>query len=94
MTHEEAIRVLKGDFAEVELKEGESHSDVFASAFNMAIMTLEKQTPKKPIWRWNGNETVIECPNCGKYPFDLSEYEWARIFCGHCGQRIDWNEVE
>lgn len=56
----------------------------------IAIECIEKQIPRKPIWRWDGNETIIECPNCGKYPFDMSEYEWARQFCGNCGQAILW----
>ena len=44
----------------------------------VAVACIEKQIPQKPIWRWDGNETIIECPNCGKYPFDMGEYEWAR----------------
>lgn len=62
--------------------------------FNIAIECIEKQIPRNPIWRWDGNETIIECPNCGKYPFDMSEYEWARQFCGNCGQAIDWSDNE
>lgn len=60
--------------------------------FPLIREALEKQIPKKPIGRWDGNETIIECPSCGKYPFDLSEYEWARRFCGNCGQAIDWSD--
>lgn len=69
---------------------GSVNPDELAAVIDQA---LEKQVPKKPIYRWTGDETVIECPCCEKYPFDLSEYEWARNFCGNCGQAIDWSEV-
>lgn len=42
MTSQEAIEVLKGDFSKVTLCENESHSDVFAKAFRMAIEALER----------------------------------------------------
>lgn len=42
MTSKEAIKYLKGDFSEVELKDNESHSDLFAKAFSKAIDALEK----------------------------------------------------
>ena len=86
MTYEEAI------------EHGHEMLEVFGGdteRFAMtAIRALEKQIPMKPISRWTGNETVVECPNCKKYPFDLSEYQWARQFCGNCGQAIDWSEEE
>lgn len=70
---------------------GSVNPDELAAVIDWA---LEKQIPKKPIYRCTGDETVIECPCCEKYPFDLSEYEWARKFCGNCGQAIDWSEAE
>lgn len=66
----------------------------FEESIKFALDAIDKQVPKKPIYRWTGDETVVECPCCEKYPFDLSEYEWARKFCGNCGQAIDWSEVE
>lgn len=53
MTSKEAIKYLKGDFSEVELKDNESHSDLFAKAFSKAIDALEKST-------WH--RTAIEKP--------------------------------
>lgn len=48
LTIREAISVLNGDFSEVAIREGESHSDLFTIAFKMSIDALEKQIPKKP----------------------------------------------
>ena len=86
MTYEEAI---EHGYEMLEVFGGDTEKFVMT-----AIRALEKQIPKKPISRWTGNETVIECPNCQKYPFDLGEYQWARQFCGNCGQAIDWSDEE
>ena len=56
------------------------------------IEALEKQIPKKPIYHWDGNEEVVLCPHCKRFPFDTDYYKWARQFCGNCGQAIDWSE--
>ena len=86
MTIQEAIGIMKIALAEVEWE----YPMDYAAAFETAIEALEKQIPKKPIEKWTGDEWVIKCPVCGKYVFDVSEYEWARQFCGGCGQAIDW----
>lgn len=62
--------------------------------FDLIRRALEKQIPKKPIKKFDGNEWSILCPVCKRYPFDLYEYEWARQFCGYCGQAIDWRLYE
>lgn len=54
------------------------------------VKVLEKQVPKRPIERFDGNEWLIACPSCKKYPFSMDEYEWSRKFCGCCGQAIKW----
>lgn len=87
MTNKEAIKAVDW------LIEEEAREEV-VDALHMAKEALELQNPKEPTVRWTGDETVIECPNCGKYPFDLSEYKWARQFCGNCGQAIDWSDEE
>lgn len=43
MTNREAVKILGGDFSGITLKDGESHSDIFAEAFKMAIEALERQ---------------------------------------------------
>lgn len=48
MTKEEAIKILKGDFSKVTLRENESHADVFSKAFDMAMDALEKQE----VYKW------------------------------------------
>lgn len=58
-----------------------------------AIVALEKQIPKKPIpteeqdIRYVMNYT---CPSCGKH---FSGTGIAN-YCYHCGQALDWREME
>lgn len=42
MDRKTALKVLKGDFTEVTLPDGKSHSDIFSEAFNMAIAALQE----------------------------------------------------
>jgi hypothetical protein len=51
ITKEQAIEILKGDFSKVILGENESHSELFAEAFNMAIEALKgKDTNVHSKW--------------------------------------------
>lgn len=68
----------------------DDHKSNSGIAIDEAIKALEKQIPKRPIERFDGNEWLIECPSCKKYPFCMDEYEWSRKFCGCCGQAIKW----
>ena len=88
MTYEEAIKNInalnavcgKKDFYDAE----------FENALALAIESLEKQIPKKPIIREAedsfGFVKYILCPNCEKFEFG---YE-RPCFCRICGQAIDW----
>lgn len=49
-----------------------------------AINALEKQIPKKPIYKEFELGNYYECPICG----DIT----LRDFCGKCGQALDWEE--
>ena len=49
MTKKEAATILKGDFSKVALQDGQSHADVFAAAFKMAIEILEQEKEKDDV---------------------------------------------
>lgn len=48
MTKQEAIEILKGDFSKIALGENESHSELFAKAFDMAVESLNGQDANVP----------------------------------------------
>ena len=91
MTHEEAIKNInalnavcgKKDFYDAE----------FENALALAIESLEKQIPKKPLHMHKN----YYCPICKEdgwilwddaIPNDMDKY------CGKCGQAIDWEVSE
>ena len=51
----------------------------------LVIEALEKQIPKKPIYKGNGN---IECPSCNCEAFRYHNYCW------NCGQALKWGGAE
>ena len=90
MTYEEAIKninALNAVCGQKDLYDAE-----FESALALAIESLEKQIPKKPIIReaedYFGYVEHILCPNCEKVDFG---YEHP-CFCKLCGQAIDWED--
>ena len=62
---------------------------------NIAISALEKQIPKKPIEKEligasaTGYKYKGRCPKCSS---TVSQYKGN--YCHHCGQALDWSEVE
>lgn len=55
-------------------------------SLNLAIETMEKQIPKKPI-----DCDGYHCPNCGaRVDDDGRGYE--QPYCMECSQAIDWSE--
>ena len=97
ITPQEAVKILGGDFSDVTLKDGESHSDIFAEAFRMAIGALKKQVPKIPtydgtIFTPSGDFVgdIWICPNCET----TIERVYTPKHCPECGQAIDWSEEE
>lgn len=75
---------------------GEPSEDCQNCEINMAMESIEKQTPKKPNWEGDGYapdgtfayDTWI-CPNCGtNYGGDYDSYK----YCPNCGQAIDWRK--
>lgn len=82
MTYEEAIKLLNS----VVIYYG---SECMRDAFDLAILALEKQIPKKPLHMHKN----YYCPICKEdgwmlwddaVPNDMDKY------CGKCGQAIDW----
>lgn len=67
-------------------------------AVRVAIKSMEKQIPKKPIYEGDGyapDGTFVYdtwvCPCCeARYELDCDDYD----FCQNCGQKIDWSEVD
>ncbi len=96
ISDKEAVKILGGDFSDVTLKDGESHSDIFTEAFRMAIGALKKQVPERPVSvtkeypngdrGWHG----CCCPGC-ETPIECGE---TPKHCPECGQAIDWSDEE
>lgn len=84
MTSERAVYILRDIlraswvFGEPELQE----------AFDLAISTLRKQIPKKPI----DDGAFGKCPCCWmKFNSELLN-EYNIKYCPNCGQAIDWSD--
>ena len=89
MTYKEAIEKIKIAIAEVEWYDPMEYS----IAFEEAIEAMEKQIPKKPIFKDNDGIRYTDsyrCPTCG------GAFSGTGIanFCYHCGQAIDWSDEE
>lgn len=93
MTAEKAIEQLNSLMND---RENHVHRDDFDDMFlqdieacKAGIQALEKQVPKKVIWK---NEIFLwaYCPNCGNDICDEDNVELK--FCTDCGQALDWSE--
>ena len=67
--------------------------------FKEEIEALEKQIPKEPATRWNGDEILYsseelicsECKNSICFlEEDIDLVKKYSTYCGVCGQKIDW----
>ena len=93
MTKQEALKSLKFEVYE------EGHCSYIEEELDIAIDALEKQIAKKPTVLINDKDVRIgnilfkkgvktyKCV-CGYWITLTQEY------CNHCGQKIDWSEVE
>ena len=88
MTKEETIKTIKTAIAEVEW----NYPMDYTVAFEMAIETLEKQIPKKPLdcADFAGNKYKI-CLCCSAI---VKDGEWRAYYCPDCGQAIKWESEE
>ena len=63
------------------------------AAVRMALVALEKQIPVKPIILDELNGDIdCECPLCGKQV--MSDAESRSNYCGECGCKFDWSEID
>lgn len=93
MTIEKAIYQLEDLIKEAEshMTGNKSYDEIFVddkTALEMAIQALEKQIPKKVIWKYAFYWAC--CPNCGYNNFDVEKEE--SNFCPDCGQALDWSD--
>lgn len=89
MTCQEAIEILKHEHDYAQLL------SYVNDALKIAISSIEKQIPKKPIehrYPW------CICPNCGGsvYVKHIQDHiqNGEQTYCEHCGQAIDWSDTE
>jgi len=78
---ENAIEDLKG-LNERSSKESELFKERHGRNFDLAIETLEKQIPKKPL---DTDEGWL-CPNCKRH----IQHEQQLMHCRQCGQLVVW----
>lgn len=86
MTYEEAITHINRSV----LLRHDRQKDT--GAVRLALYSLEKQIPRKPVNKSNGkrieNCDVVVCPNCNK----RLKLKSKGRYCDKCGQAIDWSE--
>lgn len=95
MTENQAIKIIKQE------KQWESNARI-SDAFEMAIKALEKQVPKKPLYkqgtRYKWIDSVRErgrYHNVEKYANrdacpNCKEDVLRTKYCEKCGQKLDW----
>lgn len=86
----EEIRPKKCKMVDGRLQGGFSdHDSDTGKAIDLAIESLEKQIPKKPIEKDEGWIRWF-CPTCNSQVGAVMERKYH--FCDECGQAIDWSE--
>ena len=95
MTAQEAIKRLQ-----YERPEREYHSNL-NEVFDMAIKALEKQIPKKILYRKQNYGTPWLCCECEAdqtptefFSTDGSEPKEKHTYCWKCGQKLDWGDYK
>lgn len=87
LTHEEAIKNINALNAVCGQKD--LYDVEFESALALAIDALEKQTPKKPIEKFQVPYDSLECGLCHSCNEGVNS---DMDFCSVCGQAIDWGD--
>ena len=95
MTESEAKAILERDLSC--LKQNKALPDSI-EAMEIAINALEKQIPKKPIIKQSKYCNAYHCPVCNGYIRSrntrIEVILEENIFCGVCGQKLDWSDEE
>ena len=89
MTENEAIELIENDLK----LHSKDLSSKYKNGLRMAIQALEKQIPKKPIKSENQVVRYVNtyyCPTCELGITGTNIAKW----CYHCGQKIDWSDVD
>lgn len=84
MTNEEAIKELKERYLGMSAYADREQFQKANQALDMAIKSLEKQIPRKPII----NNRKIQCINGHNQPTQHYKY------CPMCGQLMDWSDTK
>ena len=91
MTVQEAIKELQVGYL--------GDTEEIVQAKHMGIKALEKQIPKKVLYRKEHYGSPWHCPICEaeqiKVEFmreDGTEPQYMHTYCWHCGNKIDWEE--
>jgi predicted RNA-binding Zn-ribbon protein involved in translation (DUF1610 family) len=85
----EIIRDMIAYNMNFEPKSDNSSLEEQKKAMDVAISSLEKQIPKKPI-NENDDFSIFDCPSCGKTIVYLDD-KTVHKHCLICGQAIDWS---
>lgn len=99
MTVQEAIKAIQVEGLEIQGKL--SRMNEFLEGLEMAEEALEKQIPKKILYREQSCGTPWLCPECEsdqiKVEFfreDGYEPKDKHSYCWKCGQKLDWGELK
>ena len=63
-----------------------------SKAFDMAIKALEKQIPKKPVFKESTDKHEDGCWTCPVCGGTIGVYDLRDNWCSDCGIKIDWSE--
>ena len=95
MTAQEAIKRFKP------IIDNEAYTDSYQDACKMAIEALEKQIPKKILYRKQNYGTPWLCCECEAdqtptefFSIDGSEPKEKHTYCWKCGQKLDWGDYK
>lgn len=93
MNIDEAIKILKRDIHKGVQKVAISVRKLDDTAVRMAFVALEKQITVKPIiLDILIGDIDYACPLCGKQV--MSDAESRSNYCGKCGCKFDWSEID
>ena len=91
MTESKAVELLKN-------KEERRTAGTYIVVKHLSIIALEKQIPKKPIIKQGKYCNAYHCPVCNGYIRSINTRIEVildeNIFCGVCGQKLDWSDEE
>ena len=91
MTESKAVELLKNN-------EERRTAGTYIVVKHLSIIALEKQIPKKPIIKQGKYCNAYHCPVCNGYIRSINTRIEVildeNIFCGVCGQKLDWSDEE